>query len=244
MYTFKSMVVCRKGILCSSKHDSHRKILDGAKIWDNSYQPDVVKVNLVPQDNKFEDLESYTFKIAQPYLPEWWNATWAESKCRQVLKRIMKNYPVEFPGDLIIDTDIELPKLESVGGCVEIWDNSKFKAPKLKSVGGDVSVGNDSKFTAPNLKTVSEYVFIRHGSNFEAPTLESVDGYVVIWNDVKFEAPQLKTIGGYVSIWDDSKFKAPKLESVGGGVGIGKNAKFEAPQLKTVNGEPWTKGAN
>ena len=207
------MVVCREKVLCSSKHDSHRRLLDEAEISTNSTEPDFVKVELVPQDNKFEDLDSYTFQIDQTYLPEWWSAEFAESECREILKRIMKNYPVEFPGDLKIQTDTKLPKLESVGGYVAIWSNSKLIVPKLKSVGG--------------------YVYIL--GKVELPKLETVGGDVIFCNDARFEAPLLKTVGRCVYIWGSSKLIAPNLKTVGGGVSVGVNTKLVAPLLKPVD---------
>ena len=194
MYNFKSMVVCREKVLCSSKHDSHRRLLDEAEISTNSTEPDFVKVELVPQDNKFEDLDSYTFKIDQTYLPEWWSAEFAESECRQILKRIMKNYPVEFPGDLKIQTDTKLPKLKTVGGYIDIYKNGKFIAPNLESVGG--------------------YVYIL--GKVELPKLETVGGFVEIWNDSKLTAPKLESVAGVVDIRKNAKFEAPQLKTVNG----------------------------
>ena len=45
--------------------------------------------------------------------------------------------------------------LETVGGFVEIWNDSKLTAPKLESVAGVVDIRKNAKFEAPQLKTVN-----------------------------------------------------------------------------------------
>jgi hypothetical protein len=159
MCQFKSMVVCRERILYSTSHDSHRKLLDDAGIPDRDDSPDFVKVEIVPRDYSeaaLKDIDSWTFKIDQPSTPEWWNRKWAESECREILKKILVFPMVSWPGYLSINSNAKLdaPMLKSVGGYLSINSNAKLDAPMLKSVGGYLYINSNVKLDAPMLKSV------------------------------------------------------------------------------------------
>lgn len=118
MCKFKSMVVTQSGVLYSTKHDNHGRLLSENGIADAKIPPDFVKIELVPQNGNYENLSGYKFKIDQDALPDWWEPVGAEKDCREVLAKIMV-FPLEhFPGDLYVDS------------------NATLKAEALKSVGG------------------------------------------------------------------------------------------------------------
>ena len=177
MCQFKSMVVLRERILCSTSHDSHRKLLDDAGIPDRDGSPDFVKVEIVPQDYSevaLKDLDSWTFKVDQPSTPEWWNQKWAESECREILKKIMVFPLVSWPGDLSINS------------------NAKLDAPALKSVGGYLYVDGSAKLDA--LKSVGGYLCVYGSAKLDAPALKSVGGDLRVYGSAKLDA--LKSVGG------------------------------------------------
>ena len=138
MCEFKSMIVMQSEILYSKKHDNHRKLLEERNISDNSIQPNFVKIELVPKNFDYENLDSYIFKIDQNFFPEWWCEQEAEIACREILNKIMIFPLIVFPGDLKVygSAKFDALKLTTIGGNCKVSGYAKLDALKLKSVNG------------------------------------------------------------------------------------------------------------
>lgn len=64
---------------------------------------------------------------------------------------------VEITGHCYISSNVELPKLENIGGYCDIRSNVEFKAPKLENIGGSCDISSNVEFKASkNLKKNSK----------------------------------------------------------------------------------------
>ena len=55
-------------------------------------------------------------------------------------------------GSLYVYSNVELPKLQTIGGSLCVRSNVEFKAPKLQTIGGSLYVYSNVEFKAPKVK--------------------------------------------------------------------------------------------
>ena len=117
MCRFKSGIITRELTYCPWDTERHEEMIDRLKLDDSTRSPDFVRVELTPCGDKWwKNIDGWKFNVDQDYLPDWWNAAFAEQEMKNVV--VGKMPLVSFECDLDLrDTGItSLPDNLSVGG--------------------------------------------------------------------------------------------------------------------------------
>lgn len=91
MCVFKSAIVLKTGeILHNDFFDSHERLIALYKLKDDKIDSDFCRVEFIPVNNAYLDVNAYRFRIDQEK-PSWWDNK-IESETIGKLKRIIKRY--------------------------------------------------------------------------------------------------------------------------------------------------------
>jgi hypothetical protein len=100
-----------------------------------------------------------------------------------------------------------IPVLTSIGGNLELSDDSLFAAPALQSIGGNLSLGGVGGFMFPALMSIGFDLYLFGVSGFAAPTLQTIGsqsagGHVLVSATTltSLDFPALTTIGSYLDL--------------------------------------------
>ena len=92
MCQFKSAIVLKNGdVIHSDWTDSHEDLIDMLELSDKG-NGGFVRVEFVPEENKYSDPKSYQLKIDQNDIPEWWTEDIIKRTSdflREVIKRMI-----------------------------------------------------------------------------------------------------------------------------------------------------------
>ena len=92
MCQFKSALVLKNGdVIHSDWTDSHEDLIDMLELPDKGHGA-FVRIEFVPQENKYANPKSYILKVDQPDTPEWWTTALAERTTdymREIIKRMI-----------------------------------------------------------------------------------------------------------------------------------------------------------
>ena len=97
---------------------------------------------------------------------------------------------IEITGSLVIETNVELPKLEKVGNDIWVKQNGRLEANTLEKI-GNLQINKGGKVEAESLREVFDSIFIE--GDLYAPMLETVGSFRVVGS---LYAPKLAMVNG------------------------------------------------
>ena len=155
MCQFKSGLILRERTYAPWGMDSHEDMIRELNLNDSGYEPDFVRVELIPSGKEWwKSSKDWMFKVDQDYLPDWWNAEWAEKEMKIA---VQKNLPlINYDGSLYLEgTQItELPEGLSVGGFLDLRGTQITELPDGLEVGGNLYI----RRTKINKETIPDHL--------------------------------------------------------------------------------------
>jgi hypothetical protein len=126
MCQFFSAIITKNGVIYDPDLAHHEDILEKTFFKDSDYWPDFVRVQLLPVDNYYFDLDmaNWEFFVLQDLLPEWFNRPFAEKETRDALRDVFSKRFIENCNAGKI-TDQRIFVMDS---SVECYGNCKVKA--------------------------------------------------------------------------------------------------------------------
>ena len=97
---------------------------------------------------------------------------------------------IEITGSLVIETNVELPKLEKVGNDIWVKQNGRLEANTLEKI-GNLQINKGGKVEAESLREVFDSIFIE--GDLYAPMLEMVGSFRVVGS---LYAPKFAMVNG------------------------------------------------
>jgi hypothetical protein len=154
-------------------------------------------------------------------------------------------------GNLVIDSDVAMTSLTTVGGNIDLRVGSLVELPALERVAGnligppdivlngDRSVEHPAKLRMPVLTTVGGSVSMtswKEGGTFSAPRLTAVDREVVLNHFTKVDLAALTRVGGRLDLdVQAEKIELPVLATVAVRVGLrGSFTELDLSALQTA----------
>ena len=143
MCQFKSAIVLKNGdVIHSDYSDSHEDLIDMLELSDKGMGA-FVRIEFIPEENKYSDYELYTLKVDQQDTPDWWNEDLIKrttDHMREIIKRmiIKTNKKCLIGGSYIIDG-------AKIGRCVSSNIIVMLGSSNVGVMRGSSKVGVDNR---------------------------------------------------------------------------------------------------